>query len=169
MNIKITCIKTNMSIKSKSLYLKEDLSLEVSINHLPNDDNTAADIIDKNLGIKEKSFILSMDTLSMCFSGDDLNLTSIDAYSNHKNWKNTHLDVPTSTPDSICSVEGDLTDDRYSIDEAVSYYYDDKQSILKIDIGEEKSESYYQLSSDIVIGISNFMPTSLYIRNLSIK
>lgn len=158
-----------MSIKSESLHLKDDLSLEVSIEHSPKNYNTTVDLIDRNIGIREKSFVLSMDTLSMCFSGDDLILTSIDAYSNHKNWLITHLEIPVSSPDSICKVEGDLTDDRYSIDEVVSYYYDDKQSILKIVIGEEKTASYYQLSPDIVIGIRNFMPKSLHIRNLSIK
>lgn len=167
--MKLNFSETEQKIESINEYSKDCLSLEIKINYSNNNEKKYLDILDENLGIKMRTFILSIDTLSLYFSGADLNLQSIDAYSNYKNWVNRLIKFPSVLSSSICSIEGELIDDRRGVDGNIVYYYDSMNLILEIRIDDSASDCYYQISPDIVVGVKANMAVSIYIKNLRIK
>lgn len=64
LNMKLNFSETDQKVESINEYSKDCLSLEIKINNSCNNEKKYQDILDEKLGIKMKTFILSIDTLS---------------------------------------------------------------------------------------------------------
>lgn len=92
--IKLTFVENTIPAKNKSIYSTKDLSLEVHLDYEEPIQKRLDNSINQALQIKERWFMLTIDTLSLCFSGEKLYLKSIDAYTNFKYWGKGDVTLP---------------------------------------------------------------------------
>lgn len=110
-----------------------------------------------------------IDTLTITFAGLNYQLQSIDAYTNESAWKRAELHIPTVHSSASLFLTGEFTDDRASLETTATYEFDARKSLLRILFCESKNEEYIKVSTNVVIGISNEMISSVFVSDLIIR
>ena len=166
--MKILFIANDTTPDSKSDYIKTDFSLDVYINY-KKDTKDYANLINNVLLIPSKTFVVSIDTLTLSFEGEALILKSLDAYTNQAHWKKAVIALPSDAKQAICKVTSDINEDRYKIDKKNSYYFDETNKILKIKIDNMKPDEYYQVATNLLFGVSKEFICEILITNFKLN
>jgi hypothetical protein len=131
MRIKFEQNLKEIIVEETALYDREDFNLDISFDY--NIDNSKLNkTINSSLNVREKSFIINIENLSLCFSGEKLRLSSIDMYTNSLNWIKRSVSLPMDYTESFCSVDETGQDERISYEEKIGCLFDNEKAIFKI-------------------------------------
>lgn len=117
--------------------------------------NNLSDEIDASLGIKrEKSFLVIADTLTIEFRGEQMTLYSLDAYTNRELWnEEPHGRIPDVSGEGALAVEGDIEDDRSTVDSVPEYMYSMDGRYVRIVLRNGKAPEYFKVGSGLIVGL----------------
>lgn len=168
------CAKELRDIETSDemVYSSSDYSLDINLKYSTQEESSLRDNIDKNFNIN-KIFLLHYENLTISFSGDDLNLVKIDAFTASLNWAKERVAVPVDLVNGICYLD-DITsdaDDRLTIAFEPIFKYDISTSTIKIMLNNENSVSNIQnikVSPNVIIGLANDTFQYIIILNLAL-
>ncbi|MBK24065.1 MAG: hypothetical protein CME70_08705 [Halobacteriovorax sp.] len=163
--------KNDLENNDESYYSTSDQSLSVSIVYPKEIPGSLSCKIEEKFELKKPYFLLNIDNLTITFEGEDLYLVSIDAYTNLINWESGTISVPEEKTFGYATLQKSVDDDRESITLNPRFLYDQRHSVLKIELSSTRTdkEEFFKISSNISIGLSNKTITSVFIEKLKIK
>ena len=114
-----------------------------------------SDKIDVSFGIKrEKRLLLIADTLTIDFRGDQMALHSLDACTNKELWnEDSRGRIPDVSGEGALSVDGEIDDDRCTIDSTPEYLYSRDGGYVRIIIRSGNAVEYFNVGSGLVVGL----------------
>ncbi|MBX7166842.1 MAG: hypothetical protein K1X74_10980 [Pirellulales bacterium] len=128
----------------------------------------------RNLSVGDlarKYVLLIADTLVVRFAGNDLELTSIESYTNFGKWSRDPGLVPPATVDAgQLLLVGTYGDDRLDLGKAPHYAYCESDSRLKISLEDAKSPvMHYRVSDRLIVGISEKRIAAFFLEGIVIN
>lgn len=166
-------VPSKLMVKGQCIYRTNDLMLvyEASAPSLENPEPTVlADVIDHQFRLDRPSgFLLIADTLTLAFSGRDRHLFSLDAYTNRQLWQVSSLNnVPeTSGRCLLLAEQTSSEEDRYSLNVIPKYEIALSQQWIRIILDRENADSYYEVASNLVVGLKMETITDIYLLDVA--
>lgn len=171
MEFKVKCEPIEkLECKDDVSFTPNEYSLKVKfIYPPPTRKENLADLLNKSFEIPSR-FLVRCGTLLLEFDGEDKRLESIDDYDWGSPWIPRDLDLPIATSLGKCLVHSIATNgDEGSMDSDLKYFIDEPKKILKIILWEAENQKFYRISPNVIIGIANDLPSTLFIHPFEIK
>ncbi len=168
MNLRLDCIQGPIPF-AHAEFRSDDYAFEYAIGKPPRSESVEAPESQTAAhgSVNVPKFLVIADTLTMEFGGRDVELLSLDAYTNFSGWQIEHHIVIPSVYDT-CRVTLPMSlrqDDRISTGIVPNFVYSPMQEVLRIELGRG-IESYRRVSSCLFVGSSESMVVSLVLTDL---
>jgi hypothetical protein len=154
--------------KNQTSYIQNDLTLECMVSY-PLEKQKLVDEVNSKVGVSADSFLVTFDSLTICFGGTNLTLKSFDAYTNKDLWQNGDIEIPDKISIGKCFIDKNGEDDRMSVNYTPTFIFDKRKSLLKIRTSQSNNEEYWHIADNLIIGVAQGQISSIYVKKLSIK
>lgn len=165
-------VQSDLLVKGQSVYRTSDMTLEYQTETLPSDDLHELSLskkINRDFNLDNSAeFLLIIDTLTLTFSGEDHHLSGLDAYTNKQLWEiSPFSEVPEIKGQGLLVVDtSSFKDGRYAFGFRPKYEIAANQDWVRVVLGGGHSELYYEVASNLVLGLKNEMITDMYLLNI---
>lgn len=124
--------------------------------------------INQTYGIDTVSPILIIaDTLTLVFASPGRALVSLDAYTNNALWEENSLpSLPIPISQGSLCVENCNESDRYTLSISPKYEVSPNSDWVRVSLSDPKFSKYYDIGSNLRVGLSEGQITELFLRDV---
>jgi hypothetical protein len=159
-------------VRGRCVYRTDDMMLEYETSiHQPANLTlpVLSDVLDRKFNLDTPSdLLLIADTLTLTFSGSDYHLASLDAYTNKQLWDVSPFEkVPEIRGQgSLLAEPTSFGGDRCSLGFRPKYEIASNQQWVRVVLSGGNPEHYYEIASNLIVGLRNKIITDMYLLNI---